>query len=134
MLRKLLKGKQGPAQSEKPNAFQVACLARTLEVVQAHNIPAPRYEYVEGRLPYFLIPLSFRDQAYEIAIFMDDVVMYRGEEMFEVYLHRERKSDETLIAGFASRLNRWLQEETWEEPDEVGFLEMLLHRMKRIFR
>ena len=75
--------------------------------------------------------ITVRGQEYEIAIFLDDVVMYHEDQIFEVYLHRERKSEETLIAGFASRLNRWLEEGKWEEPDEVDFITMLKRAVKR---
>lgn len=130
-IRHFLRRRKRATQSGRPTLFQVRCLAATLDITKAHGLSEPRYRYVESKFPHYFMSITVRGQEYEIAIFLDDVVMYHEDQIFEVYLHRERKSEETLIAGFASRLNRWLEEGKWEEPDEVDFITMLKRAVKR---
>lgn len=113
-------------------AFQQTCIQRLGEVFSRHDLDAPSFVRGEGSSGWYWATFSLNGQEHRIEVYPDIVVMHRGESYFECYMDEEWKSEETLVEGFATRLDRYLSGGPWAGPDEKGFPETLKEKARRI--
>lgn len=69
---------------------------------------------------------------YQIEIQSGNVVMVGGEQLFECYLRSEFRDEQSLINGFAARLERYLSAGLWRHPDERGLSDWLRDAVKKV--
>jgi hypothetical protein len=115
-------------------AFQQACIQRIGEVFSRHHLETPPFIRGEGSAGWYWATFSLEGQEHRIEVYPDIVVMHRDESYFECYMDEEWKSEEALIEGFATRLDRYLSGGPWAGPDEKGWPDLLKERVRRIGR
>ena len=115
-------------------AFQKGCIQRIQEVFSRHALDAPSFVPGEGSSGWYWATFSRNGQEHRIEVYPDIVVMHRGESYFECYMDEEWTSEEALIQGFATRLDRYLSGGPWAGPDEKGFPDALKEKVRKIAR
>lgn len=114
--------------------FQKTCIQRIGEVFSRHHIETPQFVRGEGSSGWYQATFPLNGQEHRIEVYPDIVVMHRGESYFECYMDEEWKSEDALIEGFATRLDRYLSGGPWAGPDEKGLPDILRDKMKTIVR
>jgi hypothetical protein len=114
--------------------FQRVCLQRIAEVFSTHHLEEPSFVRGEGSSGWYWATFLFDGQEHRIEVYPDNVVMHRGESHFECYMDEEWKSEEALIEGFATRLDRYLSGGPWGGPDEKGLPDLIMERVGRTAR
>lgn len=117
--------------SAKPTVFQRLCIRRIGEILASHGLQTPTFQRQDRG--WFLGEFRFRERAYRIEVYGDMVVMHEGRYYYEPYMREEFKSDQTLVDGFATRLDRLLSGGQWEGPDE-GMLSAIKVKLTKLFR
>lgn len=114
--------------------FQQTCILRIQEVFSRHKLEVPLFIPGEGSFGWYWATFSLEGQEHRIEVYPDIVVMHRGESYFECYMDEEWKSEEALIAGFATRLDRYLSGGPWAGPGEKGLPDLVKERIGRVLR
>lgn len=96
--------------------FQKFAKDRLTEVLARNSVLA-KFTETKSKRPVlyatFVLPIG----ECEINI-SDNITMTCGDRLFECFLAREFTSSDTLVEGFAGRLDRFLKGGSWEEADE----------------
>jgi hypothetical protein len=117
-----------------PNSFQQACARRVISVLSTHGINAPVLHYQRGAKEAFWLEFTLRGEECVLAIYEDEVNMFHGKALLEPYMHAEFRTDETLIEGFASRLDRYLGGGPWAGPEEKSFSQAVQSKIANFLR
>lgn len=112
--------------------FRERCRARLVGVFAGLGLQLPRFREVRGERPSLTAQFEHQGRSHDIEIYADDVVMLEGKSLYECYLRREYRNDESLIEGFASRLSRYLTGGSWAGPDEQGWPEKVADGLRRL--
>lgn len=120
--------------SNGQTVFQRACIQKIGEVFSRQGLDAPPFVRGEGSSGWYWATFSLNGQEHRIEVYPDIVVMHRGESYFECYMDEEWASEEALIQGFATRLDRYLSGGPWAGPDEKGFPDVLKEKVRKIAR
>ena len=114
--------------------FQKDCIQRIGEVFSRHHLEPPTFVRGEGSSGWYWAIFSLNAQEHRIEVYPNIVVMHRGESYFECYMDEEWKSEEALIEGFATRLDRYLSGGSWAGPDEKGLPDVIKNKVRGIVR
>lgn len=113
--------------------FQESCAARIREVLARHGYDDVSFEYVTNGLPRYVAEIDVQGKPHEIEVYETRPVMLSGKQLFEPYMPEEFESQESLLDGFATRLDRYLGGGGWEGPDEPGFWQAVKLSFKGLF-
>jgi hypothetical protein len=96
-----------------PNAFQAKASNKLRSVLVKHGLNAD-FHVKEGLSPTVWATFSFRGDEYTLAIFVHEINLRQGPNLYECSLRSEFKDDATLIVAFSRRLDRLLSGYDWE--------------------
>jgi len=101
--------------AKRPQAdFQSRCVAALLRVLEKHGYSV-QFESVTDGLKRLVGSFRFRGNFHQVEIYVNDVSMTSGDQLFEAYTRSEYESEDTLIKGFSLRLDRYLSGQSWDE-------------------
>jgi hypothetical protein len=123
-----------PVEAGVATQFQLNCAQRVLEVFSSHGAFTPDFVLGEGSPHWYWSSFRFRQELHRIEIYPKIVVMHQGDRYFECYLAQELVNEQTLIDGFATRLNRYLSGGPWASTDEKNLSELVKDKVSRLFK
>jgi hypothetical protein len=113
--------------------FQEACVRSINEVLSKHGSPPGDFEMALSGVERLTRAVRIQGKDYVISVSPDHVLMHSadGRSAYECYLKHELSTPESLISGFASRLDRYIGGGSWAGPDEEGLLDRILNKLRR---
>lgn len=98
------------------NAFQEACSRRIDSVLSKYDLSQSTWLKNPGARDTFYKDITFEGVTHTIALFPDFLNMTTTDgRLFEVFLCREFRTQESIIDGFTRRLDSYLSHGSWEE-------------------
>ena len=112
----------------EPNSFQAAAIEKIMAVLEKKEA-GPKFQLDAGARKTFWTSFQFNGDEHILAIYEDNINMTQGPNLYESYMPEEFKSDEALIEGFTTRLQRYLSGGGWAGPREKGLPDVIKEKL-----